>query len=946
MSRANSGIMGKVLDWRLIATVLIMGMVYWLGIMGAFAPIDNTLRDLRFKIDSRAPTGEVVLVEIDPPSLAHFGVWPWPRAIHGAAIDALVEYGAYNIALDIDFSSHSNPENDAILAKALDDAGGFVILASFAQQSGIDGLVTFNHPIEEFAKNSWAASVNVAVDPDGRVRQFPYSSQINGNIVPSFPAALSGVENTKSAEFVIDYSIDAFNIDRISFLDVINGTVDPSRLANKNVIIGAGAVELRDNFAVSRYGVISGPMLQVLATETLIQGRELVNIDGIYSMIVIVIMGLSYYFLSQNYGFLQVVLGVVFGVLATESVSFYLQSEFGLLYNTGIIHVAQLLFVFVFLAFELERRMRMFKLASRQKAVTQSILNQVISDNFDGVVVVDQSYTIRVASGLAETMLNQDATGSLVGRLAKDVLPDELWAAVARSMMKATKTEEQSGSPSQCTLKLHGGSKVCLEYVVTRSIIDGSTIKKSEKVAGCQVSTVACLTFRDVTEQRKSAQKIKYIAHHDSITGALWRLKLTEDVADLLSTDAGLENGVTIGALDLRRFKAVNETLGHCVGDQLLRQVVERMRQSEIYLIGRLGGFSFTFSTAKAIEPEALEGFCNDLIANLCAPYHLDDHRLIIGVNIGVTDSFVSGPDPAVLLAHADIALSKSQERSQTSFCLYTHGLEEELLRKQEVEKALRKAIENGEFWVAYQPQVSLETGEWIGVEALIRWEHPEWGLMRPDLFIPVAEETGLIVEIGQWIMEAACEDAANWPIKLHLAVNVSALQFEFSDVCKIVTAALEKSGLPSDRLDIEITESSFVDNSQRIIDTLDAVRRMGVGVALDDFGTGYSSLSYLSRLPIDKIKVDQSFVRKLPADKETSAIVQSVLTLGDALNKKIVAEGIETQEQAEILRDGGAQIGQGYLFGKPMSDADLRGQMLMQFWQNDENNSKAAKAS
>lgn len=946
MNHANSGIVSKILDWRLIATMLIVALTYWLGSLGAFTPIDNTLRDFRFQLDNRAPTGEVVLVEIDPKSLAHFGVWPWPRKLHGAAIDALVEYEAYNIALDIDFSSHSNPEDDAILAKALDDAGGFVILASFAQQSGIDGLVTFNHPIEEFAKNSWAASVNVAVDADGRVRQFPYSSKINGNIVSSFPAAISGVDNGESAGFIIDYSIDAFEIDRISFLDVLNGNVAPERLANKNVIIGAGAVELRDNFAVSRYGVISGPMLQVLATETLLQSRSLVEIDGIYSLIIIAIMGLAYYFLFQKYGVVAVIIGLVLNSIVTEGAGFHVQANLGLLYDTGILHVAQLLFVLNSLAFELERRMGMFKLASQQKAVTQSILNQVITDNFDGVVVVDQSYTIRMASGLAEAMLNPDAKGSLIGLKARDILPNELWHAVAKSIARESGGMGQIDSAFQDTLRLHSGREVCLEYVVTRSTIENLVNKNKKHSDKFDDQIVVCLTFRDVTEQRKTAEKIKYIAHHDSVTGALLRVKLADDISDLLSTDTGLENGVTVGALDLRRFKAVNETLGHTVGDQLLRQVVERMRQSDVSLVGRFGGFSFIFSTSKAIEPEALEDFCNVLIAKLSAPYHLGEHRLIIGVNIGITDSFVSGPIPDVLLAHADIALSKSQECSQTAFCLYTHGLEEELLRKQEVEKALRKAIENDEFWVAYQPQVSLETGEWIGVEALIRWEHPEWGLMRPDLFIPVAEETGLIVEIGQWIMDAACADAANWPIPLHLAVNVSALQFEFCDVREVVSLALQNSGLPSERLDIEITESSFVDNSQRIIDTLDAVRKMGVGVALDDFGTGYSSLSYLSRLPIDKIKVDQSFVRKLPEDKETGAIVQSVLALGEALNKKIVAEGIETPEQAEILRKGGAQIGQGYLFGKPMSDADLRGQMLTQFWQDGEQNLKASKAS
>ena len=921
--------------------IVIMAVLLWAGLVGMFAPGDNILRDWRFSLDNRAPTGNVVLVEIDPQSLEHFGVWPWPRSLHAKAIDALVDYGAYNIALDIDFSSRSTPQNDAVMAKALEDAGGFVILASFAQQSGTDGRMTFNRPIEEFFKNSWAASVNVGVDPDGRVRRFPYSSRIDGEQVPSFPVALSEVEGGSNASFFIDYSIDAFAIDRVSFLDVINGTVAPERIANKNVIIGAGAVELRDNFAVSRYGVISGPLLQVLATETLLQGRQLSRVGYWPGVLIILVMFLFYILSVGRMSFLFLSAAVLSSIIGLEVFGFVLQAKFGLLFNTAGLHAVQFTLVFMSLAFELDRRLGLFKHASQEKAVTQSILNQVITDNFDGVVIVDQNYKIRMASGLAESMLSSIAQGCLVGCWAKNALPHDLWLAISSSLNGGVASE----IPREISLVLPGEKKVCLEFVVTRSTIQSSPDEDggNQKFFGSQ--HIACLTFRDVTAQRKTAQHIKFIAHHDSVTGALWRVKLAEEITNILEKEGGYEKGISVGALDLRRFKQVNETLGHAVGDQLLAQVVERMKKMDIAHVGRLGGHSFIFCTAIALDPQEIEKFCSELVENLCAPYLLGEHRVIIGVSIGVTDSFNSGPLPDILLAHADMALSNAGSGSRKSYSVYSNELEEELLRKQDVEQGLRTAIDNDELWVAYQPQVSLKTGKLIGVEALIRWEHPKWGQVGPDQFIPVAEETGLIVEIGQWVLRQACIDATNWPVPIHLAVNVSALQFEFSDVCEDVGVALRGAGLAPDRLDIEITESSFVEQSQDIINTLNDLRAKGIGIALDDFGTGYSSLSYLSRLPIDKIKVDQSFVRKLPEDTETGAIVLSILALGEALNKKIVAEGIENKVQAEFLRSGGADIGQGWLFGRPMSDADLRGYMLKQFWCDEDGPEKIAEA-
>jgi EAL domain-containing protein (putative c-di-GMP-specific phosphodiesterase class I) len=284
----------------------------------------------------------------------------------------------------------------------------------------------------------------------------------------------------------------------------------------------------------------------------------------------------------------------------------------------------------------------------------------------------------------------------------------------------------------------------------------------------------------------------------------------------------------------------------------------------------------------------------------------------------------LSGYDAEVLLSHADMALSAAKSLSGSHYAMFTAEMDELLTQKQDMELALGEAIEKKQLSLAFQPQVSLETGETVGVEALLRWQHPVLGAVSPARFIPAAEETGQIIELGRWVLEQACREVASWPVATRLSVNVSPIQFELVDMVEEVKAALLLSGLPAEQLEIEITEGVFIVSAGPVIDALQTLRDLGVGVALDDFGIGYSSLSYLGRLPVDKIKIDQSFVRNLPADAESGAIVRAVMTLSETLDKTVVAEGIENADQAWMLRMMGCQIGQGYHFSRPRTAAQM----------------------
>ena len=438
-------------------------------------------------------------------------------------------------------------------------------------------------------------------------------------------------------------------------------------------------------------------------------------------------------------------------------------------------------------------------------------------------------------------------------------------------------------------------------------------------LASAWVTMLVSELRRRGAEKRKAEERLIYLATHDPLTGTLSRTRFVSEI----ETVAKSGSPFAVIAFDLRRFRTINNTLGHAEGDRLLKQVATRLSNVAPGAIARLGGDSFALLLPR-LEAGSLTGLCRVIIDHLSFPYELGGHQATIAASCGVAVSDVSGTDPEILLAHADMALAAAKRRGSTGVAVFAPEMLTGLVERQVLDAALRSAVLNRQIELHYQPQVDLRTGAPIGVEALARWTSPELGVVSPLRFIAAAEETGLIVEIGRNALLVGCAQAAAWPEHIRMAVNVSPVQFELSDVAADIAAALKASGLDPERLDIEITESVFVANLAATIDKLEAIRRMGVGIALDDFGTGYSSLAYLGRLPIDKIKIDQSFVRRLPADREAQAIVATVMSLARALNKSVVAEGIETAEQAALLKANGCEIGQGYYFGRPAAPGAL----------------------
>ena len=427
-------------------------------------------------------------------------------------------------------------------------------------------------------------------------------------------------------------------------------------------------------------------------------------------------------------------------------------------------------------------------------------------------------------------------------------------------------------------------------------------------------------TYEDVTERRHAEARIAFLAHHDVLTGLPNRIALEQQInASIAQT--GRDQGFAIFALDLDDFRPINDTFGHAVGDELLVAVANRLSACvrEIDCVARIGADEFVVVQRAVERPEDAAVLARRIIDVLKAPYVLSNQTACVGVTLGITVAPGDGTSSGKLLKNADVALARAKAEARGAFRYFEPDMDARLQARRILESDLRHALETKAFEVYYQPIYSLGSERICGFEALLRWNHPLRGYISPTEFIPLAEELGLIVPLGEWVLAQACADAARWPDGLKIAVNVSAVQFTSASLVSAVRDALRSTGLPGRRLELEITESVLVANPGVTTAILHSLKGLGVRVSMDDFGTGYSSLSYLRSFPFDKIKIDQSFVRDLCEEDGTDFIVRAVISLGASLGMTTTAEGVETEAQLARLRAEGCDEVQGYLFSRPV---------------------------
>jgi diguanylate cyclase (GGDEF)-like protein/PAS domain S-box-containing protein len=538
----------------------------------------------------------------------------------------------------------------------------------------------------------------------------------------------------------------------------------------------------------------------------------------------------------------------------------------------------------------------------------------LIERSSDIITVIDRDGTILYESPSIERLLGR-TPGELIGtKLQQHIHPDDV-AAVLEEVERPSRESVQS---VEFRFRERGGGWRSLEASVNH-LLDNPDI------AG------VVLNCRDITARKQDEATIRHLAYFDALTGLPNRLLFNDRLAQALAHARRRgAPGVAIMFLDLDRFKTINDTLGHGAGDELLRASADRFSGTlrEEDTVARLGGDEFLFLLQGIDDVESAARVAQKILDVFNTPFLVLDHELHATASIGISMFPLDGTDGETLIRNADTALYRAKEGGRNRYQLYAPAMNAVALKRLVLENSLRHAVDRNELLLHYQPLVSLENGDPVGVEALIRWKHPELGLVSPAEFIPMAEETGLIVPLTRWILRAACAQMKEWQqsgIEIEtVSVNVSARRFNDCNLPAMIGEVLRSTELDGRYLSIEITESVMMESADATINTLQQLKKFGIKISIDDFGTGYSSLSYLKRLPIDTLKIDQSFVRDIPSDSDDAAIAILIIAMAHNLKLSVVAEGVETREQMSFLQSKRCDIMQGYLISRPLPAAEI----------------------
>jgi diguanylate cyclase (GGDEF)-like protein/PAS domain S-box-containing protein len=549
------------------------------------------------------------------------------------------------------------------------------------------------------------------------------------------------------------------------------------------------------------------------------------------------------------------------------------------------------------------------KMAEAALRESDAFARSILEASPMAIEVLDREGSLIFMNGPGMRIMEVDSFEAIHGRPYDAFWPNETRASINRAIARA-----RVGETVRQTLFGPTAKGTPRWWDITISPIHGDNGEVARLLA----------ISNDVTEAKRNEAEIAYLANHDSLTGLPNRMRFH----DRLTEGLGRLDGGTLAVLsvDLDDFKLVNDTMGHQAGDVLLRAVAGRLKQcaKRAEMVARLGGDEFAVLLRSNQYGEAAE-MAQAILSALARPFSIEGEGIEIGASIGIAVAPRDGHDAESLTHAADVALYRVKGQKGRDYRYFEPSMDEALRQRREMKRDLALALGREEFHVVYQPQVNIEGRHLTGFEALLRWRSDTHGDVPPAVFVPLAEESGQIEQIGAFVLRQACMDATKWPNNVSLAVNLSAVQFRNGAALRAVTRALAESGLPAERLEVEITESVLLDESVEAIATLEEFHRRGIRVALDDFGTGYSSLSYLRRFAFDKIKIDRSFITDLPSSEESTAIVRAIVGLGRSLKARVIAEGVETWEQLAKLSAEGCQEAQGYLFSHPLPQSRAR---------------------
>jgi diguanylate cyclase (GGDEF)-like protein/PAS domain S-box-containing protein len=896
-------LIGRAHRWPLVA-LTILAVTLLLRAAGFLAPFEHRAADARSRLLQREVDSDIVLVGIDARSLADLRQWPWPRRYHARLLQTIAAAEPRHVFVDVDFSAHTNAEDDALLEAAVAgfEPSQIVLPAFFQPDAGVSGKFVYTTPLERLRVYATLGGVNFQQDDDGLIRFMATRWAFGKASVPSAVALLAGPDVASHGEVPIDYSISPSSFTYLSYVDVLAGRVDPAALRHKTVMIGPTALELTDIKAVPVYQALPGVVVQALAAQTLREGALHATPLWLDLLVLAALTALSAGYFARNGWRMSLLAGAAtIAVLGALNVYAYAAHRLVLEFVPAVLIVGGTFLAATIRSLDRETmRAFVYALGMRRR---DALLGSVAESSADAIMVVGPQGHIEMANAAAASML-KCSRDALVGALVSQYVPLPDAAQVPATL--PGKVIEQDATKFD-------GTNFPVEITISPVDIQGEALRT--------------VIVRDITARKLQEQRLQYEATHDSLTDLPNRAALMSHL-ELALTRARSQRRVVLLMLDLCRFKEVNDTLGHEVGDQVLREVARRFESVAGHgFVARLGGDEFTLVLEQSTAHDDTVAVAGILHESLREPIAAAGIAIDVGVSIGIARYPDDAGDPATLLRHADVAMYVAKRR-QTRFEMYDPANDRNTVRRLAMVGELRNAIANGQLRLYYQPKINFRTGRCDSVEALIRWPHPEYGFVSPAEFIVLAESTDLIRPLTEWTLACAMSQWLQWRaagLQIRIAVNLSARLLQDTEFVGVLRGLLEKQRVPGEALELEITESAMLYDSERALRVIRDIHSLGVALSIDDFGTGFSSLAYLRLLPVHAVKLDKSFVTNLHERADDRSIVNSTVRMAHELGLQVVAEGVESEWTAQYLAQAGYDYGQGYRYSPAIPAEECR---------------------
>lgn len=872
---------------------------------GTFRFIETAADDLRAHALRREVPSDIVIVGIDARSLADLQHWPWPRRYHARLLEQLAAAEPKHVFVDIDFSSRSDAADDAALAASMERfAPGQLTLPIFSQRAtGAASELVTTHPLPELARDRPLASVVLEPSADGLIRTLRPAWDLDGVRTPSAAATIAGVATEHVEPIPIDYSISPSSFEFVSYVDVLAGRIAAEDLRDKSIAIGATALEMGDMLPTPVYGMQPGVIVQALAAQTL-REAPLRRVAAPVHLAALALLAFAAAAVFWRRSWRKNLLALAVVLLIVGALDIYLYAAHRLMLEVvpAVFIVLAAFVVATLRALDYEAlRALWYSLGLQRK---EALLGSIVESSTDCILCVDANGRVQMANAAGERLFGFEA-GALRGVSSSELLPDLMSEATEAALLRSC------GVILEQRARRTDGEDIPVEIAVSR-------VAQAE-------APLYTVIIRDVSERKAHERRLQHQATHDALTGLPNRAALAETLASTLQS-AAPEASVALLMLDLCRFKDVNDTLGHHVGDRVLCEVARRFEAATAgAFLARIGGDEFTVVLKNRGERTAVMEAALRLNESLTAPIEVAGIALDLGVSIGIALYPQHGREAAELLQRADVAMYVCKRRGGV-FELYDPDADENTVRKLTMVSELRRAIGTEALTLHYQPQVDLRSGRAESVEALLRWTHPELGVISPAEFIAVAESTDLIRPLTMWSIERALQQGLAWRAQgfaPRIAVNLSARQLQDADFPQALRSLLRDYVATPDALELEITESAMMQDPERALRVIRAIHDLGVVMSIDDFGTGFSSLGYLRDMPVHALKLDKSFVQHLQHRERDRSIVNSTVRMAHELGMEVVAEGVETAWIAEYLARAGYDFAQGYLYSKAVSARD-----------------------